>query len=160
MLTYCDHTVSPIAAASVKHPSLWVVTLRPNRGCTRKQSDVYIFGSEITRRYFGEKKWNKALCIDRFTRNKLKQCMRGIYVYVKTEIVLVSLNPPCPYTTRSHIHKSPSPRPRSSRSPTLRYFGFLNVWQGLQFPSTWPLGDLQYVYPTYRMWEPSVSQTF
>ncbi len=43
---------------------------------------------------------------------------------------------------------SPSPRPRSSRSHALRYFGFLSVWPGLQFPDERPLGlDLIYVYP-------------
>jgi hypothetical protein len=65
-----------------------------------------------------------------------------IYVYMTTEITLVSLDPlrpyaPChtctqvdltslhpprPYATVSHIHTTPSPRPHSSRSHTL---GFL-----------------------------------
>ncbi len=48
----------------------------------------------------------------------------------------------------AHTHTAPSPRPRSSRSHALRYFGFLSVWPGLQFPTTRPLGlDLLYVYP-------------
>ncbi len=50
-----------------------------------------------------------------------------IYVYMTTEIALTSLHPPRPYDTRSHMHTTPSPRPRSSRSHTLRYFGFLSV---------------------------------
>jgi hypothetical protein len=48
----------------------------------------------------------------------------------------------------THTHTGPSPRPHSSRSHTLRYFGFLSVWPGLQFPVPRPLGlDLLYVYP-------------
>ena len=63
------------------------------------------------------------------------------------EIGLTSLYPPRPCTTRSHMRTSPSPRQRSSRSHALRYFGFLNVWPGLQFPDVWPLElDLLYVY--------------
>jgi hypothetical protein len=34
---------------------------------------------------------------------------------------------PRPYDTRSHMHTTPSPRPRSSRSHAFRYFGFLSV---------------------------------
>ena len=51
------------------------------------------------------------------------ECM---YVYMTDEIALASLHPPRPYPTLSHRHKVPSPRPRSSRSHSLRYFGFLN----------------------------------
>jgi hypothetical protein len=43
------------------------------------------------------------------------------------EIALASLHPPRPYATCSHMHTAPSPRPRSSRSHALRYFGFLSV---------------------------------
>jgi hypothetical protein len=47
-----------------------------------------------------------------------------------------------------HMHTVPSPRPRSSRSHTLRYFGFLSVWTDLQFPVAWPLAlVLLHVYP-------------
>jgi hypothetical protein len=54
----------------------------------------------------------------------------------------------CYIATRSHMHTVPSPRPRSSRSHALRYFGFLSVWPDLQFPATRPLGlGLLYVYP-------------
>jgi hypothetical protein len=71
-----------------------------------------------------------------------------IYVYMTAEIALTSLHPPHPYRTRSHMHTAPSPLPRSSRSHALRYFGFLSVWPGLQFPAVWPLGlVLLYVYP-------------
>jgi hypothetical protein len=42
--------------------------------------------------------------------------------------------------------QAPSPGPRSSRSHALRYFVFLSVWTGLQFPSPWPLDlDLLHV---------------
>ncbi len=58
------------------------------------------------------------------------------------------LYPPRAYPVLSHMYITPSPHPRSSRSHTLRYFGFLNVWPVLQFPSVWPLGlGLLYVYP-------------
>jgi hypothetical protein len=63
------------------------------------------------------------------------------------EIDLTSLHPPRPYATCSHMHTAPSPHPRSSPSHTLRYFGVLSVWPGLQFPGTRPLGlGLLYVY--------------
>ncbi len=60
---------------------------------------------------------------------------------------VASLHPPPPYTTHSHIHTQHSPHPLSSRSHAVRYFGFLSVWSGLQFPDAWPLGlGLLYVY--------------
>jgi hypothetical protein len=47
----------------------------------------------------------------------------------------------------THAH-STSPHPHSSRWHALRYFGFLSVWPGLQFPAARPLGlGLLYVYP-------------
>jgi hypothetical protein len=47
--------------------------------------------------------------------------------YMTAEIALASLHLLRPYATRSHMHTAPSPRPRSSRSHALRYFGFLSV---------------------------------
>ncbi len=71
-----------------------------------------------------------------------------VRVWMTTEIALTSLHPSRPYPTSSHIHTAPSPRPRSSRSHALRYFGFLSVWPGLKFPVVWPLDlVLLYVYP-------------
>ncbi len=64
------------------------------------------------------------------------------------EINLDRFHPPRPYATHSHMHTTPSPRSRSSRSHGLRYFGFLIVWSVLQFPLDWPLGlGLLYVNP-------------
>jgi hypothetical protein len=53
--------------------------------------------------------------------------------------ILLFFSPFCELAFRG-ASLSPSPRPRSSRSHALRYFGFLNVWPGLQFPAVWPLG--------------------
>jgi hypothetical protein len=58
------------------------------------------------------------------------------------------------------IHTQPSPHPRSSRSHTLRSFGFLCVWSGLLSPTVWPLLDLPvlcFCNPVYeRSLDPSV----
>jgi hypothetical protein len=58
------------------------------------------------------------------------------------EIDLTSLHPLRPYPTRSHIHTAPSPRPHSSRSHALRYFGllFCVVLTALRRLSLTPLG--------------------
>jgi hypothetical protein len=92
---------------------------------------------------------------------------RLMYLRVYDSRDISHQTPPSPflYYSLTHAHwsigyrnRNPQPLTESTarlmylrvydnRSHTLRYFGFLNIWPGLQFPATWPLGlVLLYVY--------------
>ena len=71
-------------------------------------------------------------------------------------------HPPHVHSIRYYLHTVytplPSQRPRSSRSRTLRSFGFFLVWPGL-VPPSWPLDPLL-VLPFFLPSQPSVCEVF